>query len=79
MNFTTADDVAIRDVVTPLALRHAEDAAFYCQQFDTSHREHSLRAHRLLHFSRLLAAHIERLHVAGHTGFLLSLDALRKL
>jgi uncharacterized protein (TIGR02270 family) len=62
----------------PVVRRHLEDAAFYWQQLDTSHHEHGLRAQRLLHFARLLAAHLEGVQVARNASVPFALDALSR-
>ncbi len=64
--------------IAPLVRRHAEDAAFYWQQLDTSVLETGLRAQRALHFAKLLDAHLEGLAVAGAGGLAPSLEALER-
>lgn len=63
-------------VVAPIIRRHAADAAFYWQQLDVSLTEPGLRAQRLLHFARLLAAHLEGLTVAGPAALPAAREAL---
>jgi hypothetical protein len=64
--------------VPPLIYRHAEDSAFYWQQIDSSPSRHGLRAQRLLHFARLLSAHLQGLQVAGHAAVAPALAALTR-
>ena len=64
--------------VPPVIRRHAEDAAFYWQQIDTSPDAVNLDAGRAGHFALLLEAHLEGLAVAGRTGCALSHEALQR-
>jgi uncharacterized protein (TIGR02270 family) len=65
-------------VVQPLVRRHAEDAAFYWTQVDGGSQATGLNAQRLMHFQRMLEAHLEGLHVAGHDGLPLAREALAR-
>lgn len=69
---------ANRAPITAVLRRHAQDAAFYWQQLDASLTEPGLRAQRLLHFARLLAAHLEGLQVAGPAALAPALEALTR-
>jgi HEAT repeats len=62
--------------IPPIVRRHLEDAAFYWQQIDTSPQEYGLGAKRLLHFTRVLAGHLEGLRVAGGDALAPALDNL---
>ena len=59
-----------------LVRRHAEDAAFYWQQIDTSLQAKALGGEGVLHFATLLQAHLDGLEVAGVYGFAPALGAL---
>lgn len=63
-------------IVQPLVRRHAEDAAFYWTQLDGASQATGLNAQRLIHFQRLLEAHLEGLRVAGIDGMPLTQEAL---
>jgi hypothetical protein len=69
---------AHRPVVLTVLWRHTQDAAFYWQQLDSSLTEPGRRAERLLHFSRLLAAHLEGLEAAGSAGLAATREALTR-
>ncbi len=68
----------ISATIEPLIRRHAEDAAFYWLQHDTSAYSPRLNLAGLERFSHLLAAHLEGIEVAGDAGWQLSLAALQK-
>ncbi len=65
-------------VIGALVQRHIQDAAFYWQQLDNAPHEPGLRAERLQHFARLLAAHLEGLTVAGAAAWPDALAALQR-
>ncbi len=69
---------ALPSFAAPLVQRHVQDAAFYWQQLDTAPQEPGLRAERLQHFARLLAAHLEGLTVAGSAAWPEALAALQR-
>lgn len=64
--------------IQALVFRHAEDAAFYWGQLDTSLGNFMLRASRIQHFTELLKAHQDGLRVAGAVGANKALDALAR-
>ena len=64
--------------IPPLIRRHAEDAAFFWLQHDTSAYSSRLTLTGLDRFSHLLAAHLEGIEVAGDAGWQPSLAALQK-
>ncbi|MFC4161716.1 HEAT repeat domain-containing protein [Chitinimonas lacunae] len=65
-------------VIEPLVRRHAGDAAFYWAQHDSSAHSCRLDLARLLHFDRLLQAHLDGLEVAGATGWQLAFEELAR-
>lgn len=71
-----SETAAIPSFAKPLLQRHIQDAAFYWQQLDNAPHEPGLRAERLQHFARLLAAHLEGLTVAGAAAWPEALAAL---
>jgi hypothetical protein len=69
---------AFESGVIPVVRRHAEDAAFYWKQIDTSLSEPGLGARRAQHFAELLASHLEGLAVAGKAALAPSLEAFER-
>lgn len=65
-------------VIAPLVRRHAEDAAFYWSQHDSSAHSPRVTLKGLARFSRLLTAHLEGLGVAGIEGWRPALAALAR-
>ncbi len=65
-------------VIAPLVTRHAEDAAFYWSQLDSSDRSTQIGFDKYAHFNRLLDAHLEGLAVAGTDGLQPALAALQR-
>ena len=68
----------VPEVIPALIRRHAEDAAFYWLQHDTSAYSSRLTLTGLDRFTHLLAAHLEGIEVAGDAGWQPSLAALQK-
>lgn len=66
---TTSNADAKPLVIQPLVLRHAEDAAFYWMQRSANAHSPLLKFDRLMHFDRLLNAHLDGLRVAGEAGW----------
>ena len=65
-------------VIEPLIARHAEDAAFYWMQRSTNAHSPLLRFDRLMHFDRLLNAHLDGLRVAREAGWEHALKNLQR-
>jgi hypothetical protein len=78
MQITPCTHPAFESGVIPVVRRHAEDAAFYWKQIDTSLSEPGLSARRAQHFAELLASHLEGLGVAGNTALAPSLEAFER-
>ncbi|WP_341645996.1 HEAT repeat domain-containing protein [Thauera sp. SDU_THAU2] len=62
--------------IPPLIERHVGDAAFYWLQHDQSATSALIDLSGLLHFDRLLQAHLDGITVAGDAGWTLAWDAL---
>jgi hypothetical protein len=65
-------------VIVPVVERHVGDAAFYWSQLDRAARSPLLGLQGLLHFEKLLTAHLEGIEEAADTGWDLALRALRR-
>jgi uncharacterized protein (TIGR02270 family) len=64
--------------IKPLVLRHAEDAAFYWNQRNSKTHSPILRFNRLIHFDRVLKAHLDGLRIAGDIGWESALKNLQR-
>ncbi|MFC4161899.1 HEAT repeat domain-containing protein [Chitinimonas lacunae] len=69
-----ADDDTL--IIEPLVQRHVGDAAFYWAQHDSSVHSPQIDLGRLLHFDRLLQAHLDGIVVAGQEGWKLAFEEL---
>ncbi len=69
-------EMPIGEIIQPLVMRHAEDAAFYWMQRDANATSPLIRFDRLRHFDRLLNAHLDGLRVAGEPGWDIALKNL---
>ncbi|MDR2153822.1 MAG: hypothetical protein LBE78_02165 [Burkholderiaceae bacterium] len=65
-------------VIVPVVERHVGDAAFYWSQLDRAAHSPLLGLQGLLHFEKLLTAHLEGIEEAAETGWHIALGALRR-
>lgn len=59
-------------------MRHASDAGFYWAQHDQSVHSPKVGLERLLHFGRVLDAHLDGLLVAGDEGWQIAIEELER-
>lgn len=68
----TVPTVARSPVIRPLLMRHAQDAAFYWAQSDSSLCSPTVSIKKLASFHSLLEANLDGLRVAGDAGMLMA-------
>lgn len=65
-------------IISALITRHTEDSAFYWSQMDWTVNSPSVGLDRLIHFDKLLEAHLDGIKIAGPTGWEIAVRALER-